>query len=492
MGLIENLGKIADTYVREKDSLQSADKERRRVFVGHAFWPHEVLRDAIILAAMTAVLCFYSWLIPPPLHSAADPYAQAGFVFPDWYVLFSYGYLRWGEYLPQFDIPAGPIGDFFGQPVISWNAAWWGAAITGIPVMILTLPVFLGGRAKRGVEDPWYATWGAIYLAHVWFISVFSINIFLELYAKNRTDFCQLNSHGGLNCGTREPWVADIFNSIPWVLTGIFIWIALYMGIRWFLVKSIGARTTPQLGKQVSLGTLIVTVILCTVTWPVYDNGFWDQGGLGAMDDESDLEELRGQPVDTLVNINEGHHWEVIEEDCLTYEQSIANEVWLNEKFEGEDAYSRSDFCLVTAGQFINWGIYQPTQPELIDFTGANHHTDNAIGRNGISQEWALLGNDETGEIPISGTWAMEIEDFGLESVYVDLACGERSSEWGIGEGVGTLTVSDSSGTVISEGDCQNSMLKLNPGEYTIGFTSLWTGVNSSYTVFAGVNVVAY
>ncbi|MED5486250.1 MAG: hypothetical protein VYB40_00920, partial [Candidatus Thermoplasmatota archaeon] len=125
MGLIENLGKIADTYVREKESLQSADKERRRVFVGHAFWPHEVLRDGIIFAAMVAVLCFYSWLIPPPLHGAADPYAQAGFVFPDWYVLFSYGYLRWGEYLPQFDIPAGPIGAFFGQPVISWNAAWW-------------------------------------------------------------------------------------------------------------------------------------------------------------------------------------------------------------------------------------------------------------------------------------------------------------------------------------------------------------------------------
>ena len=40
MGLIENLGRIADTYVREKDSLQSADEERRRVFVGHAFWPH--------------------------------------------------------------------------------------------------------------------------------------------------------------------------------------------------------------------------------------------------------------------------------------------------------------------------------------------------------------------------------------------------------------------------------------------------------------------
>ena len=492
MGLIENLGRIADTYVREKESLQSADNERRRVFVGHAFWPHEVLRDAIILAAMVAVLSFYSWLIPPPLHSAADPYAQAGFVFPDWYVLFSYGYLRWGEYLPQFDIPAGPIGDFFGQPVIAWNAAWWGAAITGLPVMILTLPPFLGGRAKRGVEDPWFATWGAIYLAHVWFISVFSINIFLELYGKNRTDFCQLNSHAGLNCGTREPWLADVFNAVPWILTGIFIWIALYMGIRWFLVKSIGARTTPQLGKQVSMGTLIVTVLLCTMTWPVYDNGFWDQGGLGAMDDVSALEELRGQPVDTLVDINEGHHWESIEGDCLTYEQSLANEVWLSDKFEGEDAYSRSDFCLVTAGHFLNWGIYQPVQRNLIDFSGVNHHADTSIGRNGVSQEWAETGNDETGEIAIQGTWSMQVEDFGLKTVYVDLACGERSSEWGIGEGSGILTVLDSDGSTISEGSCENSMMKLAPGDYTIEFSTLWTGVNSSYTVFASVNVAAY
>ena len=492
MGLIENLGRIADTYVREKESLQSADQDRRRVFVGHAFWPHEVLRDGIILAAMMAVLLFYSWLIPPPLHSAADPYAQAGFVFPDWYVLFSYGYLRWGEYLPQFDIPAGPIGEFFGQPVIAWNAAWWGAAITGLPVMILTLPPFLGGRSKRGVEDPWFATGGAIYLAHVWFISVFSINIFLELYAKNRADFCQLNSHAGLNCGTREPWVAVLFNAIPWILTGIFLWIVLYMGIRWFLVKSIGARTTPQLGKQVSFGALIVTVLLCTVTWPVYDNGFWDQGGLGAMDEVETLEELRGQPVDTLVDINEGHHWAVIEDDCLTYEESIANEVWQDSKFEGVDAYSRSDFCMVAASYFMDWGIFQPTQMDLIDFSGVNHHTDTALGRNGISQEWAETGNDETGEIPISSTWDMEIEDFGQDSVYVDFACSERSSEWGIGAGEGVLSVTDSSGALISEGICQNSMLKLESGDYTVSFSTLWTGVNSSYTVFAGVNVVAY
>ena len=124
MGMMERFGRIADTYISERDKLLEADKERRRTFTGHPFWPTEVLRDTIIFASIVMTIAFYSWLIPPPLHSAADPFAQAGFVFPDWYVLFSYGYLRWGEYLPQFVIPAGPIGEFLGAPVIDWNAAW--------------------------------------------------------------------------------------------------------------------------------------------------------------------------------------------------------------------------------------------------------------------------------------------------------------------------------------------------------------------------------
>ena len=151
MGIIERLGRVADTYVSERDQLLEAEQERRRVFTGHAFWPQEVLRDTIIAMSVLMVLCFYSWLIPPPLHNAADPFAQAGFVFPDWYVLFSYGYLRLGEYLPQFDIPLPEaIGNFFGTPIISWNAGWWGAAITGIPVMILALPP-LSQVGKSGV-----------------------------------------------------------------------------------------------------------------------------------------------------------------------------------------------------------------------------------------------------------------------------------------------------------------------------------------------------
>ena len=164
MGIVENLGRVASSYMDEKEKLQSTGEKRKRTRLGHGFWPHEVLRDVLIFAFMAAVLLYYAWIIPPPLHGAADPYAQAGFVFPDWYVLFSYGYLRWGEYLPQFTVPTGFVGDIFGQPVFPWNAAWWGAALTGIPVGILVLPPFLGGREKRPVEDPWFAAAGAVYL----------------------------------------------------------------------------------------------------------------------------------------------------------------------------------------------------------------------------------------------------------------------------------------------------------------------------------------
>ena len=140
------------------------------------------------------------------------------------------------------------------------NAGAWGIILTGLPVGILVLPPIIGGTAKRGVEDPWFATAGMIYLAHVWFISVFSINIFLDLYGKNRTDSCHVD-HGELICGVKEPWLAEVFNSIPWVLTGILLWIIIYFGVRKFLVSSIGARTTPRISKNLVIGGFMDCII---------------------------------------------------------------------------------------------------------------------------------------------------------------------------------------------------------------------------------------
>ena len=456
--------------------------------MGHAFWPTEVLRDSIIFASMLMVLCFYCWLIPPPLHSAADPFAQAGFVFPDWYVLFSYGYLRWGEYLPQFVIPAGPIGEFLGSPVISWNAAWWGAALTGIPVGILALPPFLPGREKRGVEDPWFATAGAVYLAHVWFISVYSINIFLELYAKDRTDYCWANSKHIFDCGRQAPWTAEVFNAVPWILTGIFIFAVLFFCIRWFLVNSIGARLTPSMGKQVAVGSLILAVLISAVTWPIYEGGFWDYGGLGAMDDIEELETMRGQPSDTLVYYGKGDDWGDWEDECLTFSESSDLGVWdtLDESYDPEK------WCVIPAVHWSNWGIYQPTQRLIIDFEGFNDHSFDGKNSGGESDEY--IGTSDGSSISKSWSDVIEIEDLGLSSVFVDVGCNFRTTTRGAGTHTQDLTVSNDAGNILwsTDGSCDSTTLKLAPGTYLLDYQVTSSGVNESVSMITDYSATAF
>ena len=501
MGMIDRFGRIADTYISERDQLLEADEERRRVFVGHAFWPTEIIRDSIILAAMMAVISFYSWIIPPPLHSAADPFAQAGFVFPDWYVLFSYGYLRWGEYLPQFIIPAGPIGDFFGSPVIAWNAGWWGSALTGIPVGLLALPPFIiGKREKRGVEDPWFATAGAVYLAHVWFISVFSINIFLDLYSKDLSNYCWSDSHNYLFCGRQAPWTADVFNAIPWVLTGIFVFAVLYFGVRWFVLNSIGARLSPIIGRQIAIGTIVATVIISVVTWPIYDSGFWDYGGLGAMDELEDLDGLRAQPSDTLVHQDKGNVWTEWEDDCLPYSETQGLAVWDGFDFEHDDP---SDWCVIAAANWADWGIYQPTKKAIIDFAGDNGHADAEIGRNSGGSITTYSGNADESSIAITDSSTFEVENLGVPSVPADVSCTFRTVYTDTGDsarnaGIHSQSIKllDSSGSILWENEgglCESTTIYLSTGSsYTVSFSFNSEGVNESISMVTDFSAVAH
>ena len=490
MGMMERFGRIADTYISERDKLLEADKERRRTFTGHPFWPTEVLRDTIIFASIVMTIAFYSWLIPPPLHSAADPFAQAGFVFPDWYVLFSYGYLRWGEYLPQFVIPAGPIGEFLGAPVIDWNAAWWGAAITGLPVGILALPPFLPGREKRGVEDPWFATAGAVYLAHVWFISVFSINIFLDLYAKDRSDYCFVGSHSELMCGRQAPWTAEVFNAVPWILTGIFLFAIIYFPTRKFLLNSVGSRVTPRIGRQVAVGSLIAAVLISVVTWPVYENGFWDYGGLGAMDDMEDLDALRAQPSDTLVHVEEGNVWGQWEDECIPYEESQGLAAW-NGLAEGEDV---ADWCVIAATHWSKWGIYQPTKFKIIDFNGDNGHADSETGRNSAEDRASFFGLEDGSELVYSSSFTFEVEDLGVSEVPTDIGCLFRTSVRSAGTHSQSLVLTDSAGSELWRTDgCISESIYLDSGQsYTIDFQTTSQGINDSVEVITSFSVISY
>ena len=454
MGLIDNFGRVASLYMEEKQQLQEAEQKRTRTRTGHGFWPHEVLRDMILFSFMIAVLLFYAWLIPPPLHGAADPYAQAGFVFPDWYVLFSYGYLRWGEYLPQFTVPTGFIGDIVGQPVFPWNAAWWGAALTGIPVGILALPPFLGGREKRPVEDPWFAAAGAVYLAHIWFISVFSINIFLELYGKNRSDYCKLDSHGDLLCGVRDPWIADVFNAIPWIMTGVLLWIFVYFIGRIILIKAWGAGFTVQRSRQLLVGALLISSAATVSTFDVYDNGFYEMKGLLTIKDYSELEEMRTQPTDVHVH--------------------DANEF--------TDTRGWSESLTVPTTAWLDWNIYQPEREVIIDFANANGQQDPSTGTNAAAGSWNISGQETViaaGSFLITEdpVYFPEGHPESVEAITTDVVCEYRSSERKIND-INTqqmidvtLTITDTNGNIVSSfTGCEGDTVDLKVGEYFYSF----------------------
>ena len=460
MGLVENLGRVASSYMDEKEKLQTTGDKRKRTRLGHGFWPHEVLRDILIFAFMGAVLLYYAWIIPPPLHGAADPYAQAGFVFPDWYVLFSYGYLRWGEYLPQFTVPTGFVGDIFGQPVFPWNAAWWGAALTGIPVGILILPPFLGGREKRPVEDPWFAAAGAVYLAHIWFISVFSINIFLELYHKNRSDYCKLDSHGDLLCGVREPWLAEAFNALPWLMTGVLLWICIYFGARMVLTKAWGSAFTPGHAKQILVGALILSSAATVATWDVYDKGFWGARGLGTIADYGELEEMRTQPTD----------------------------IHVHDTNEFTDNFGWSDDGIVPTAAWLDWVIYQPGQQVIIDFADANGPQEPGAGINAAQDSTVLTEDDSwlsSGSFTITEDPVLFPEGHheSVNKITTDIACEHRAEVRKINDVKtetmisSTMVVYDSNNKVVSEfTNCAGASLDLAVGTYTYEMEVTITG----------------
>ena len=122
----------------------------------------------------------------------------------------------------------------------------------------------------------------------------------------------------------------EVFNAIPWVLTGVLIFAIIFFAVRWFLVNSIGAELTPNMGRQVAIGSIIAAILVSVVTWPVYENGFWDYGGLGAMDD-IEVEKLRRSAMDVLIEYDAGDRgdaWDRYGEYCVAFDQSNHLEAW--------------------------------------------------------------------------------------------------------------------------------------------------------------------
>ena len=153
-----------------------------------------------------------------------------------------------------------------------------------------------------------------------------------------------------------------------------------------------------------------------------------------------------------------------------------------------------SDWCVIAATHWSNWGIFQPTKFKIIDFAGDNGHADSTTGRNSAEDEATFPGSADGSEITYEVSMTFEVEDLGVSEVPADIGCLFRTTVRGAGTHSQSLILTDSSGTEIwSTEGCVSDTMYLDAGStYSVSYTTTSQGINESVEVITSLSVVAY
>ncbi|MHB8604761.1 MAG: cytochrome b family protein [Thermoplasmatota archaeon] len=158
-----------------------------RPIEGHPFWPHEVVRDAIVFFVFTG-MCFYlSAFLPYFLELPAGP-TQPPVILPDWYLLWAYGALKITQDVTILGRPV-PIPGIDADGNVALNPLDWGPinaklfglimnAIPGIPFLVV--PFLDRGDSRRPVESPFWASLGLATVIYVLMLSVYSVDTVVD------------------------------------------------------------------------------------------------------------------------------------------------------------------------------------------------------------------------------------------------------------------------------------------------------------------------
>ncbi|MBI4362996.1 MAG: 4Fe-4S dicluster domain-containing protein [Euryarchaeota archaeon] len=145
---------------------------------GRPFFPYEAIRDTILITAVMAILLFLTAFAAPPLNPPGNLDSQTEFIFPDWYLLWSFGILKLAEDIPVILAPGLPP---LTPEIVELNALFWGSALSGVPFMVLgALPFIDRGKERRPVAAPFRAAfgiWGVMFIATQ---SMYSVNMIID------------------------------------------------------------------------------------------------------------------------------------------------------------------------------------------------------------------------------------------------------------------------------------------------------------------------
>jgi cytochrome b6-f complex subunit 4 len=100
----------------EKHEVEEQSNEPVRVR-GLPFFPHFVLREVVVMCLITGSLILLASLYPASLLKPADPFDTPTPIYPEWYFLYVFGFLKFWTF-DVGPIPAKIIG--VSAPMILW------------------------------------------------------------------------------------------------------------------------------------------------------------------------------------------------------------------------------------------------------------------------------------------------------------------------------------------------------------------------------------
>ena len=144
--------------MKEFDRIKERAKQKL-MYEGEPFYPHEIVRQGIFMVIVIIVLLILSTYLPVEIGEPADPFNTPSVLYPEWYFLFLYGFIKW------WTLDLGPI-----------EAKTIGVIVPSIGMVIAMLYPFIDRSPSTRIrERPYAVILGIIMIVVVIYLTIFSI-----------------------------------------------------------------------------------------------------------------------------------------------------------------------------------------------------------------------------------------------------------------------------------------------------------------------------
>ena len=158
--------------LEDQDIRSRADYLEREV-LGFPMWPHEVVRGFAITSFFIGIILLLSAVAPPHIAAPANPSQTPAVILPDWYLYWSFGLLKLE--------PLNPALSILGGDKIMLDRTFGVLANLVVVGFLAALPFVNKGKARRPVEEPFWAAFGVAGVVFAFTVSVLSVKNLVPL-----------------------------------------------------------------------------------------------------------------------------------------------------------------------------------------------------------------------------------------------------------------------------------------------------------------------